>query len=93
MSTEDNILPQERGSDLQLPAPNSVVESLTSFSRRNSTSSIASNVSDAGSESKKRKVIEEDHEMGIESDFAKANPCLATRFEDLEDKTMLVWTA
>ncbi|KAL7304831.1 hypothetical protein TKK_0003054 [Trichogramma kaykai] len=50
-------------------------------------SSIASSVSDAGSESKKRKVIEDDHEMETESDLAKANPCLATRLEDLEDET------
>uniref|UniRef100_A0ABD2X888 CCHC-type domain-containing protein n=2 Tax=Trichogramma kaykai TaxID=54128 RepID=A0ABD2X888_9HYME len=118
MSTEDNTLPQQRGSDLQLPVaesvtsggsslspsssypvipriivpaepavPNSVAESITSFSRRNSMSSVASSVSDTGSESKKRKVIEDDHEMETESDLAKANPCLATRLEDLEDET------
>ncbi|CAB0034368.1 unnamed protein product [Trichogramma brassicae] len=68
-------------------APDSVLEKPTIISLRNSISSIASNISEAGSEPKKRKVIENDHEMEIESNSAKSDSCLATRFDELQDET------
>ncbi|CAB0034363.1 unnamed protein product [Trichogramma brassicae] len=53
----------------------------------NSMSRIASSVSEAGSEPKKKKVIDNDHETELESKSDKFDSCFATRFDELEDKT------
>ncbi|CAB0033463.1 unnamed protein product [Trichogramma brassicae] len=58
------------------------------LSRRNSVCSIASSISDAGSESKKRKVIHEDR-TEVESEVAKHESCATLKIEQLEDETLV----
>ncbi|CAB0037426.1 unnamed protein product [Trichogramma brassicae] len=70
-------------------APDSVsVEKPPPLSRRNSVCSIASSISDAGSESKKRKVIHEDR-TEVESEVAKHESCATLKIEQLEDETLV----
>ncbi|CAB0042233.1 unnamed protein product [Trichogramma brassicae] len=56
--------------------------------RRTGVCSIASSISDAGSESKKRKVIHEDR-TEVESEVAKHESCATLKIEQLEDETLV----
>ncbi|CAB0033469.1 unnamed protein product [Trichogramma brassicae] len=70
-------------------APDSVsVEKPSPLSRRNSVCSIASSISDAGSESKKSKVTHEDR-TEVESEVAKHESCATLKIEQLEDETLV----